>query len=187
LRFVISFAFTFAITDVNIKTFLEMSIPNLTKNKFCLYMDENVILSGSRLKSARKSLDPKMTQEEVAQKFGVTRVTYNMYEGRENVELSPKEAAKLAQILQVGIEDLVKTSEIEKEENVKNVKSESIDNLTFEKYDQAVHALIESQQRHIEQIEKRTAEEVKRLNEYNLFLQDTVRDLTKGLASLKNT
>jgi transcriptional regulator with XRE-family HTH domain len=149
-------------------------------------MDDKVILSGARIKEARERLQPKLIQEDAAKKMGITRVTYIGWEKAGELRLSLHDAQKVAKVLKVDIADLKKK---EGAGEVNTVNESSIDyGKAFDKYDQLYKEVVKSKERHLEDKDRQLSgkeEEVKRLNDYNLFLQETVRELTKGFASLK--
>jgi transcriptional regulator with XRE-family HTH domain len=146
-------------------------------------MVQKVILSGSKVKEARKALHPKLIQEDVAGKLGITRVTYIQWESREELELTLHDAEKLAKVLKVKLDDLLKKSSFEKVNTHVNTVNEGGAEYgkAFEKYDQIYKDLIVSKDKHLESKE----EEIKRLLADKDRLWSLVNTLTEGFASLK--
>jgi DNA-binding XRE family transcriptional regulator len=67
-------------------------------------MEKKIFISGKKLFQHRKAA--KLSQEDIADKIGTSRQTINIWEKREEIELNPDQAGKLAKILKVNIDDL---------------------------------------------------------------------------------
>jgi DNA-binding XRE family transcriptional regulator len=67
-------------------------------------MEKKLFISGKKLFQHRKA--SKMSQEDIADKIGASRQTINIWEKREEIEISPEQASKLTKVLKVAIDDL---------------------------------------------------------------------------------
>lgn len=67
-------------------------------------MEKKLFISGKKLFQHRKVA--KLSQEDIADKIGASRQTINIWEKREEIEITPDQANKLTKILKVTIDDL---------------------------------------------------------------------------------
>ncbi len=70
-------------------------------------MEKNLIISGKKLFEARRAIKPKLSQDLLAEKIGISRASMNVWEKREDIEITPEQAAKLTKVLRVNINDLI--------------------------------------------------------------------------------
>lgn len=141
-------------------------------------MDKKITLSGSKVKTIRKAMTPRITQEWVADKLGVSRITYVGWEKSAEFRITLHEAEKLAKILKASLESIQKTEPVNvKEPSEAYKKPDSIDN--FERYDQIYKSLILQKDQALED----KNQEIQRLLNQNTWFQKLVDKLTQGLGS----
>jgi DNA-binding XRE family transcriptional regulator len=80
--------------------------------KMSRQMEKKIFISGKKLFQHRKAA--KMSQEDIADKIGASRQTINIWEKREEIELTPDQAGKLTKVLKVSIDDLTSDQTPEK-------------------------------------------------------------------------
>jgi transcriptional regulator with XRE-family HTH domain len=153
-------------------------------------MEKVVFISGPKMKQIRERLRPEMRQEDLAKKMGKTRVTIIQWENAQEKRLNIHDAERLAKVLRVSLDEITVRHESKVEEaEVKYPAGQSIDmDKIIEKMEKIYQEVVDSYEKVVdgkEEIIQSKEGEVKRLHEYSLFLQETIRELTKGFASLK--
>lgn len=124
-------------------------------------------------------MSPRVTQEWVAEKVGVTRITYVGWEKSAEFRVSLHEAEKLAKILKVPMSSLQNLPDPAKE---LPVVQESIDIYkALKRLEQQETEIIKGKDELIAAKEG----EINRLQKDSLFYQETIRNLTQGLSALK--
>jgi transcriptional regulator with XRE-family HTH domain len=68
------------------------------------HMEKKLFISGKKFFERRKAA--KLSQEDVADKIGASRQTVNIWEKREEIEITPEQGAKIAKAFKINIDDL---------------------------------------------------------------------------------
>jgi DNA-binding XRE family transcriptional regulator len=143
-------------------------------------MEKKITLSGPKVKTIRMTLKPRITQEEVADKINVSRITYVGWEKSAEFKVSLHQAEKLAKIFKTSLSDIQNEPEnVVKEPEETKYEAKSIDN--FERYDQIYKSLILQKDQALED----KNQEIQRLLNQNTWFQQLVDKLTQGLGSQK--
>lgn len=65
---------------------------------------KRLFISGKKFSEYRKAA--KLSQEDIAVKIGASRQTVNVWEKREEIEITPEQGAKIAKAFRINIDDL---------------------------------------------------------------------------------
>jgi DNA-binding XRE family transcriptional regulator len=79
---------------------------------------KRLFISGKKLSEARRSIRPKLSQETLADKIGISRQAMNAWEKREEIEINQEQGAKIAKALKIDINSLTLTNDMTSKEPV---------------------------------------------------------------------
>jgi transcriptional regulator with XRE-family HTH domain len=140
--------------------------------------EEIFIISGKKLRAARKRLRPALSQETFGDKIGVSRATANVWEQRESVELDSVTFKAICKILKVSPDDLIYQDIMP----ARQEQAQTIDiDRAIEKYDSLYKETISSQKQFIDEL--RRDKEALAKDKENLWQH--IQDLTKSFGSLQ--
>jgi DNA-binding XRE family transcriptional regulator len=147
--------------------------------------DNKLIISGIKLKQARRAVSPKLNQEDLARKIGIVRQTLVQWEKQNAVIMDADQANKIAKVLKVSLQTLQNVPEIiqgAEEPTQGYIRSKLAEDLslTLKQYDELYKTLVESlkieNDRHIERIRHLEGETV--------WYRTHINKLTEGFAAL---